>query len=112
MALLDILLQAHECHQRAGSNLIAAYDPYDGIGIMDSYFSQASFFTEFERFGRHIEKLKRGGSKIDYVSIYSQIPHDSIFVMDFDRCRCDLRKAFGTQSLECRCLGGARGRVS
>ena len=53
------------------NNLIAAYDPYDGIGIIDSYFPKASFFTEFERFDRHIEKLKRSGEKIHYVSICS-----------------------------------------
>ena len=64
--------------RETGNNLIAAYDPYDGIGIMDSYFPQASFFTEFERFDRHIEKLKRGGTKIDYVSICSpNYLHDS-----------------------------------
>lgn len=64
--------------KETGNNLIAAYDPYDGIGIMDSYFPQASFFTEFERFDRHIEKLKRGGSKVDYVSICSpNYLHDS-----------------------------------
>ena len=62
-------------HMRAikdmGHNLIAAYDPYDGVGIMDSYFPQAHFFTEFERFDRYIEKLNRLGIKIDYVSICS-----------------------------------------
>ena len=64
--------------KETGNNLIAAYDPYDGIGIMDSYFPQASFFTEFERFDRHIEKLKRGGTKVDYVSICSpNYLHDS-----------------------------------
>jgi len=57
--------------KETGNNLIAAYDPYDGIGVMDSYFPQASFFTEFERFDRHLEKLKRGGTQIDYVSICS-----------------------------------------
>lgn len=57
--------------KETGNNLIAAYDPYDGIGIMDSYFPQASFFTEFERFDRHLEKLKRAGTSIDYVSICS-----------------------------------------
>ena len=61
-----------------GNKLIAAYDPYDGIGIMDSYFPQASFFTEFERFDRHIEKMKRSGISIDYVSICSpNYLHDS-----------------------------------
>jgi len=64
--------------KETGNNLIAAYDPYDGIGIMDSYFPQASFFTEFERFDRHIEKLKRGGTKVDYVTICSpNYIHDS-----------------------------------
>ena len=64
--------------KETGNNLIAAYDPYDGIGIMDSYFPQASFFIEFERFDRHIEKLKRGGTPIDYVSICSpNYLHDS-----------------------------------
>ena len=52
-----------------GNDLVAALDPYDGIGIMDSNFPEASFFTEFERFDRHIDKLKREGNHIDYVSI-------------------------------------------
>jgi len=64
--------------KETGNNLIAAYDPYDGVGIMDSHFPQAHFFTEFERFDRHIEKLKRAGIKIDYVSICSpNYLHDS-----------------------------------
>lgn len=64
--------------KETGNNLIAAYDPYDGVGIMDSHFPDAHFFTEFERFDRHIEKLKRTGVKIDYVSICSpNYLHDS-----------------------------------
>ncbi|MDA9852288.1 Gfo/Idh/MocA family oxidoreductase [Flavobacteriaceae bacterium] len=64
--------------KETGNNLIAAYDPYDGVGIMDSHFPDAHFFTEFERFDRHIEKLKRSGVKIDYVSICSpNYLHDS-----------------------------------
>ena len=47
------------------------FDPYDGIGIMDSYFPKAHFFTEFERFDRHVEKLKRSGVTIDYVTVCS-----------------------------------------
>jgi len=54
-----------------GNNLIAALDPNDSVGIIDSYFPEAAFFTEFERFDRHVEKLKRAGTKIDYVSICS-----------------------------------------
>ena len=39
--------------------LIAALDKFDSVGVLDSYFPNADFFTEFERFDRHIEKLKR-----------------------------------------------------
>ena len=64
--------------KETGNNLIAAYDPYDGVGIIDSYFPKAHFFTEFERFDRHIEKSKREGTTIDYVSICSpNYLHDS-----------------------------------
>jgi UDP-N-acetyl-2-amino-2-deoxyglucuronate dehydrogenase len=54
-----------------GNDLVAAMDPKDSVGIIDSYFPDAAFFTEFERFDRHVEKLKRSGNKIDYVSICS-----------------------------------------
>ncbi|MEW6506311.1 MAG: Gfo/Idh/MocA family oxidoreductase [Bacteroidota bacterium] len=55
------------------SNLIAALDPHDSVGILDQYFPETSFFTEFERFDRHIEMLKRKDNsfKLDYVSICS-----------------------------------------
>lgn len=51
------------------NQLIAALDKFDSVGIMDSYFPNADFFVEFERFDRHIEKLKRNGTHLDYVSI-------------------------------------------
>jgi UDP-N-acetyl-2-amino-2-deoxyglucuronate dehydrogenase len=54
-----------------GNVLVAALDPFDSVGIIDSYFPEADFFTEFERFDRHIDKLRRNGKKIDYVSICS-----------------------------------------
>jgi UDP-N-acetyl-2-amino-2-deoxyglucuronate dehydrogenase len=61
-----------------GNTLVAALDRFDSVGIMDSYFPHADFFTEFERFDRHIDKLKRLGKKIDYVSICSpNYLHDS-----------------------------------
>lgn len=60
------------------NNLLAAYDPFDSVGIMDSYFPNADFFTEFARFDRHIDKLKRKGDGVDYVSICSpNYLHDS-----------------------------------
>jgi len=61
-----------------GHTLVAALDKFDSVGIIDSYFPQADFFTEFERFDRHIDKLRRNGTKIDYVSICSpNYLHDS-----------------------------------
>lgn len=54
-----------------GGNLLAALDPKDSVGIIDRYFPDADFFTEFERFDRHAEKLKQSGTQIDYVSICS-----------------------------------------
>lgn len=54
-----------------GNNLVAALDKCDSVGILDNYFPKADFFVEFERFDRHLEKLKRQGTHIDYVSICS-----------------------------------------
>jgi UDP-N-acetyl-2-amino-2-deoxyglucuronate dehydrogenase len=70
-------------HMRAikdtGNELVVALDPYDGIGIIDSHFPQASFFTEFERFDRFVDKWRRDtNKKIDFVSICSpNYLHDS-----------------------------------
>ncbi len=61
-----------------GNNLVATLDKSDNVGIMDSYFPEADFFVEFERFDRHIDKLKRHGTKVHYVSICSpNYLHDS-----------------------------------
>jgi UDP-N-acetyl-2-amino-2-deoxyglucuronate dehydrogenase len=54
-----------------GNRLVAAFDPNDSVGIIDSYFPDAHFFTEFERFDRHVDKLRRRGEGIDYVGICS-----------------------------------------
>lgn len=63
-------------HMRAikdtGNELVCALDPYDGVGIIDSFFPHADFFTEPERFDRHLDKLRRQGQgMVDYVSICS-----------------------------------------
>ncbi|MEI7980819.1 MAG: Gfo/Idh/MocA family oxidoreductase [Bacteroidota bacterium] len=69
-----------------GNQLICALDPYDGVGIIDSYFPNADFFIEPERFDRHLDKLRRMSLskkrleqlKVDYVSICSpNYMHDS-----------------------------------
>lgn len=57
--------------KETGNNLVAAMDPFDSVGILDSYFPHADFFVEFERFDRHLEKLKRQGTNIDYVTVCS-----------------------------------------
>jgi len=54
-----------------GNNLLAALDKHDSVGVLDNYFPDTHFFTEFERFDRHTEKLKRQGVKIDYVVVCS-----------------------------------------
>lgn len=60
------------------NSLVAALDPNDSVGIIDSYFPEADFFTEFERFDRHIDKQRREGSCVDYISICSpNYLHDS-----------------------------------
>lgn len=63
-----------------GNNLVAAYDPFDSVGVIDSHFPDAYFFTEFERFDRHIDKIRRAQSTeaVDYVSVCSpNYLHDS-----------------------------------
>lgn len=57
--------------QSTGNDLVAAVDRFDSVGIIDRYFPRSAFFTEFERFDRHLEKMKRAGNPIDYLSICS-----------------------------------------
>ena len=72
-ALIGLAGYIAERHLRAikdtNNTLVAALDKFDSVGIMDSYFPNADFFIEYERFDRHIDKLRRKGRKIDYVSI-------------------------------------------
>jgi UDP-N-acetyl-2-amino-2-deoxyglucuronate dehydrogenase len=71
--------------QAVGGRLEAAVDPNDSVGIIDSYFPDAHFFTEFERFDRHVAKVHRQGERIDYISVCSpNYLHDS-------HCRFALR---------------------
>ena len=61
-----------------GNNLIAVYDPYDGIGIIDSYFPDSQYFSEFERLDRYIDKLIRSDINVDYLVVCSpNYLHDS-----------------------------------
>ncbi|TVZ55514.1 UDP-N-acetyl-2-amino-2-deoxyglucuronate dehydrogenase [Lutibacter sp. Hel_I_33_5] len=82
-ALLGVAGYIAPRHLRAikdtNNKLIAALDKFDSVGVMDSYFPNADFFVEFERFDRHIEKLKRQQNiQLDYVSICTpNYLHDS-----------------------------------
>lgn len=78
--------------KETGNDLIVALDPYDGVGIMDNFFPNADFFTEPERFDRHLDKLRRrkNEEKIDYVSICSpNYLHDAHIRMSL-RNNCDI----------------------
>ena len=64
--------------KETGNNLVAALDKNDSVGVIDSYFPEADFFTEYERFDRHIDLIKRNGTSLDYVSIATpNYLHDS-----------------------------------
>jgi UDP-N-acetyl-2-amino-2-deoxyglucuronate dehydrogenase len=62
-------------HMRAikevGGDLVVAFDPFDSVGVIDSHFPQARFFTEFERFDRHVDLIRRQGEGVSYMSICS-----------------------------------------
>jgi UDP-N-acetyl-2-amino-2-deoxyglucuronate dehydrogenase len=57
--------------KETGNVLVAALDKFDSVGLLDSYFPKADFFLEPERFDRYLDKKRRTGEKIDYVSICS-----------------------------------------
>jgi UDP-N-acetyl-2-amino-2-deoxyglucuronate dehydrogenase len=64
--------------KETGNNLLASLDRFDSVGRLDGFFPKSDFFVEFERFDRHFDKLKRTGTKIDYVTICSpNYLHDS-----------------------------------
>jgi len=64
--------------KETGNNLVAGMDKSDSVGIIDSYFPSADYFTEFERFDRHLDLVRRRGNPVDYVAICSpNYLHDS-----------------------------------
>jgi UDP-N-acetyl-2-amino-2-deoxyglucuronate dehydrogenase len=68
-----IALRHLKAIKETGNKLVATLDPHDAVGILDKYFFDVDFFTEFERFDRHAEKLRRKkeDERIQYVSICS-----------------------------------------
>ena len=70
-----------------GNRLVAAVDPKDSVGILDQFSFDVKFFTEIERFDRHLEKLRRGPeeNQVHYISVCSpNYLHDA-------HCRLALR---------------------
>ncbi len=70
-----------------GNRLVAAVDPKDSVGLLDQYSFDVKFFTEIERFDRHLEKLRRGPeeNRVHYISVCSpNYLHDA-------HCRLALR---------------------
>ena len=57
--------------KETNNNLLAATDPHDNVGFLDSYYPEASFFTEYERFDRYMDKLQNASSGVDFVSVCS-----------------------------------------
>ena len=55
--------------KETNNNLVVSVDPHDNVGILDTYFPESLFFSNFERFDRFINKLKSQNQKIDYFSI-------------------------------------------
>lgn len=57
--------------KETGNQLVAAYDPCDSVGILDRFFPETAFFTEFERFDRHLEKLRSQNTSVDFLVVCS-----------------------------------------
>ena len=71
--------------KETGNDLVAITDPSDSVGIIDSYFPNAKYFREFERFDRHLDKLNRSGNGVDFLVVCSpNYLHDA-------HCRYGLR---------------------
>lgn len=80
MGVAGYIAPAHlKAIKNTGNVVAGAFDPNDSVGVLDSYFPEADFFTEFERFDRFIHKQQRSeSSAIDYISICSpNYLHDS-----------------------------------
>lgn len=87
-----------------GNNLLAVLDSNDNVVIIDSYFPQGEFFTEFKRFDRHIEKIEAGRNNLDYVSIESQINCMTLIsVLLYSIMLMSFMKISGSKSLKSIC---------
>jgi UDP-N-acetyl-2-amino-2-deoxyglucuronate dehydrogenase len=77
--------------KETGNQLLAAVDPFDSVGILDSFFPDCAFFTEYERFDRHLEKLKHKpeSERVHFLSICSPNHLHDAHIRSALRCRAD-----------------------
>lgn len=90
--------------KETGNNLLVAMDVNDSVGIMDSHFPDAEFFTEFEEFSGYVEDQKLQGNKIDYVAIcspnYLHLSHMKFALQNGIDVICEKPLVLNTQDLD------------
>ena len=90
--------------KETGHNLIVAMDINDSVGIMDSNFPEAEFFTEFEEFSGFVEDLKQKGQKLDYIAVcspnYLHLPHMKFALQNGIDVICEKPLVLNTEDLE------------
>ena len=67
-----------EAVRNVGGELVTILDPNDSVGVIDRYHPKATYFSEYERFDREVDRLKRMGKGLDYISIASPNIHNNI----------------------------------
>lgn len=90
--------------KETGHNLVVAMDVNDSVGIMDSHFPEAEFFTEFEGFSGFVEDLKQNGQKLDYIAVcspnYLHLPHMKFALQNGIDVICEKPLVLNTEDLE------------
>jgi UDP-N-acetyl-2-amino-2-deoxyglucuronate dehydrogenase len=90
--------------KETGHNLVVAMDVNDSVGIMDSHFPEAEFFTEFEDFSGFVEDLKQNGQKLDYIAVcspnYLHLPHMKFALQNGIDVICEKPLVLNTEDLE------------
>ncbi|WP_086482170.1 Gfo/Idh/MocA family oxidoreductase [Oceanospirillum sanctuarii] len=90
--------------KETGHNLVVAMDINDSVGIMDSHFPEAEFFTEFEEFSGFVEDLKQKGQKLDYIAVcspnYLHLPHMKFALQNGIDVICEKPLVLNTEDLE------------
>lgn len=90
--------------KETGNDLVVAMDINDSVGIMDSHFPNAEFFTEFEEFAGFIEDSRLKGEKLDYLAIcspnYLHLPHMKFALKNGINVICEKPLVLNTQDLD------------